>query len=449
MRMIVWLLMVLLQLIRSLFIRLTRRLYRTPQPTNFYSSPPIDCPVVLVPGNMGDVSTTAAKLNARGVHAIDPSLGPVSSSHDRACELFYSLVGGRIDYGVEHSKLHGHDRFGRLRIAQHSDWSSERPVILLCHSQGSSTSLALLDLLARRAFPGYATSPEWIRGVCAIASPLSGISWIHTLPLIRVPPPSSPSKREQRICPLACQLCGAGVSDYSEESEPHQSQFAGSGLAALMQILGYVMHILTSWSEYVTDHVWDWRLDHWRLSLSDLLPLVTRRHRLLHTTDMALYDLTPAGASMQSTGCHKGVFYVALTCQVTLPSSPYEDKENLAPIPSHEASPFHVCAAAIGSAFAVRPCCRHSDGLVPTCAQRCPPRQPSCTLASLNPSCEEDDESARFLALAKELRPGLWCSGREPWPLDHSASHLRVGSATTEFALRVVLPAMCRLAASE
>ena len=77
-----------------------------------------------------------------------------------------------------------------------------------------------------------------------------------------------------------------------------------------------------------------------------------------------------------------------------------------------------------------------------------PAKQPSCTLASLNPSCEEDDESAR-LALAKELRPGLWCSGREPWPLDHSASHLRVGSATTEFALRVVLPAMCRLAASE
>jgi len=31
-------------------------------------------------------------------------VGGVSSDHDRACEVFYQLVGGRVDYGEEHAK---------------------------------------------------------------------------------------------------------------------------------------------------------------------------------------------------------------------------------------------------------------------------------------------------------------------------------------------------------
>jgi hypothetical protein len=42
-----------------------------------------------------------------------PDLGSLTSVHDRARELFYYLKGGRVDYGEEHSKMYGHDRFGR------------------------------------------------------------------------------------------------------------------------------------------------------------------------------------------------------------------------------------------------------------------------------------------------------------------------------------------------
>ena len=31
---------------------------------------------------------------------------------DRAVELFYQIKGGTVDYGKEHSALHGHARFG-------------------------------------------------------------------------------------------------------------------------------------------------------------------------------------------------------------------------------------------------------------------------------------------------------------------------------------------------
>ncbi len=31
-------------------------------------------------------------------------VGKVSSDHDRACEAFYQLYGGQVDYGEEHSK---------------------------------------------------------------------------------------------------------------------------------------------------------------------------------------------------------------------------------------------------------------------------------------------------------------------------------------------------------
>lgn len=41
----------------------------------------------------------------------------VASLHDRACEIFYSLKGGTVDYGEEHAREHGHDRYGATCVA--------------------------------------------------------------------------------------------------------------------------------------------------------------------------------------------------------------------------------------------------------------------------------------------------------------------------------------------
>ena len=37
--------------------------------------------------------------------------GPGSSLHDRACEVFYQLVSGVVDYGANHSSHFRHKRF--------------------------------------------------------------------------------------------------------------------------------------------------------------------------------------------------------------------------------------------------------------------------------------------------------------------------------------------------
>lgn len=113
----------------------TPPLARAPQ---LRAPPPdwFDCKLVLISGNMGDASRAAAALANMGLPVILPEVGPVSSCHDRACEIFYSLKGGCVDYGAEHSKAHGHSRHGtHERAASHADWSAERPVLLVTHSQ--------------------------------------------------------------------------------------------------------------------------------------------------------------------------------------------------------------------------------------------------------------------------------------------------------------------------
>ena len=73
-------------------------------------------PIVLVPGFMGwgtdemgpymywgGWHNLVQELEEEGFTVIVASVGPVSSSWDRAIELFYLIKGGQIDYGKGHS----------------------------------------------------------------------------------------------------------------------------------------------------------------------------------------------------------------------------------------------------------------------------------------------------------------------------------------------------------
>ncbi|KDN36776.1 hypothetical protein K437DRAFT_260026 [Tilletiaria anomala UBC 951] len=80
-------------------------------------------------------------------------IGPVSSIHDRACELFFALKGGVIDYGAEHAREHGHARFGRrYERGLLEDWSPQKPAHFLGHSLGGPTILKLQELLREGFF---------------------------------------------------------------------------------------------------------------------------------------------------------------------------------------------------------------------------------------------------------------------------------------------------------
>lgn len=65
------------------------------------------------PELLGGFSSLRDILNDAGYEVYTPSIGPVASNWDRACELYAYLVGGTVDYGAYHSATNGHARYGR------------------------------------------------------------------------------------------------------------------------------------------------------------------------------------------------------------------------------------------------------------------------------------------------------------------------------------------------
>ncbi len=58
----------------------------------------------------------------------EAKVGPVSSFHDRACELFAQIGGGRVDYGARHSSEARHARYSRQYAVPFApDWSKKNP----------------------------------------------------------------------------------------------------------------------------------------------------------------------------------------------------------------------------------------------------------------------------------------------------------------------------------
>ena len=128
-----------------------------------------------------------------GYTCVAPSVDPVGSVWDRACELYAQLVGARVDYGAAHSAQCGHDRYGKdyTGRAMISSWDVEHKINLIGHSLGAPTCTMLASLMkngdaAEREAGGSDLSPlfagghdGWIRSVTGIAGVFSGT----TLPI--------------------------------------------------------------------------------------------------------------------------------------------------------------------------------------------------------------------------------------------------------------------------
>ncbi|KAF8323289.1 alpha/beta-hydrolase [Clavulina sp. PMI_390] len=158
-------------------------------------------PVVLVEGFFsffdsffwGPIETHLnASRTSRGLkgsrRVIFARTGPVSSMFDRACELYYAIKGGRVDYGEQHARLYGHlievshkkARYGRnYEQGLYPSWSPEHPIHFVAHSLGGTTVTVMQILIAEGHFPG--AHPDMVASVNTVGSPFRGTAYPYIL----------------------------------------------------------------------------------------------------------------------------------------------------------------------------------------------------------------------------------------------------------------------------
>ncbi|MGH7843448.1 MAG: lipase [Candidatus Binataceae bacterium] len=132
------------------------------------------------PGELGDFSYWGGALQQFDRTRFTThwaKCGPISSFHDRACEVFAQIRGTQVNYGSAHSTAEGHEQTSRDYTGHgfitEPDWSADNPVILIGHSAGAQTCLQLQQLLAED-FWGAGSNENWVEAVICVAGVLNG-----------------------------------------------------------------------------------------------------------------------------------------------------------------------------------------------------------------------------------------------------------------------------------
>ncbi|KAI6694876.1 hypothetical protein NL676_022586 [Syzygium grande] len=159
-------------------------------------------------GKLGGLSYFAG-AEKKDERVLVPDLGSLTSIYDRACELFYYLKGGQVDYGEEHSKACGHSQFGRIYEQGHyPEWDEDHPIHFVGHSAGAQVVRVLQQMLADKAFKGYEnTSENWVLSITSLSGAFNGTTRTY---LDGMQPEDGRSMKP--ICLL--QLCRLGVIIY-------------------------------------------------------------------------------------------------------------------------------------------------------------------------------------------------------------------------------------------
>lgn len=217
------------------------------------------------------------QLRAEGLEAYAPQVSPIGSAWARACELYASLTGTRVDYGAAHAAKYHHERFGRTYDTPLVEgWGQPmadggiKKIHLLGHSFGGATMRMLVTLLEdgaeeeRAATPAEELSPlfagghgAWVQTLTAISAPHDGTTFVHAFPtLMKVLKPTVTV-----LLTLLANLGGGKVYDiHMEQYGMNEDPFHASGKKHLFlskkQLQG--LHNICKYKDNVFD---DLRID--------------------------------------------------------------------------------------------------------------------------------------------------------------------------------------------